>query len=114
MNRYMGTNYYAVRKKPSLYGRTIHLGKSSVGWLFLFRDNDEFHTYPQFKKWLENNVDTGEYVLFNEYNDEVSKQELLELIDTKQKDERCISNPDNFIYDTKNIDGYRFTNNDFS
>ena len=55
----MGTNYYAIKKKPSLYNREIHIGKSSVGWLFLFRDNEEFHTYPQFKKWLENNVDTG-------------------------------------------------------
>ena len=50
----MGTCYYAVKKKPSLYNRTIHIGKSSAGWLFLFRDNEEFHTYPQFKKWLEN------------------------------------------------------------
>ena len=45
----MGTNYYAVRKRPSLYDRTIHIGKSSVGWLFLFHDNERFHTYPQFK-----------------------------------------------------------------
>ena len=41
------------KKKPSLYNREIHLGKSSAGWLFLFRDNEEFHTYPQFKRWLE-------------------------------------------------------------
>lgn len=110
----MGTNYYAVKKKPSLYNRTIHLGKSSAGWLFLFRDNEEFHTYQQFKKWLENNVDTGEYVLFNEYNEEVTKEYLLDLIDTKQKDTDNLSNPDNFSYNTKNIDGYRFTDRDFS
>ena len=61
----MGTCYYAVKKKPSLYNRTIHLGKSSAGWLFLFRDNEEFHTYPQFKKWLENN---GLYEIFIEKN----------------------------------------------
>lgn len=110
----MGTCYYAVKKKPSLYNRTIHIGKSSAGWLFLFKDNEEFHTYPQFKKWLENNVDTGEYVLFNEYNEEVTKDYLLDLIDTKQKDPDNLSNPDNFSYNTKNIDGYRFTDRDFS
>ena len=110
----MGTNYYAVKKKPSLYKRNIHIGKSSAGWLFLFRDNEEFHTYPQFKKWLENNVDTGEYILFNEYNEEITKEELLNLIDRKQKDERNLSNPENFYYDVKNIDGYRFTDRDFS
>lgn len=70
----MGTNYYAVRKKPSLYNREIHIGKSSVGWLFLFHDCDEFHTYPQFKKWLEREV-PNEYVLFNEYGEEVLKEE---------------------------------------
>lgn len=109
----MGTNYYAVKKKPSLYNREIHIGKSSAGWLFLFRDNEEFHTYSQFKKWLEDNVDSGEYVLFNEYNEEITKEYLLDLIDTKQKDPHNLSNPDNFRYNTKNIDGYRFTNNDF-
>ncbi|MEI3507799.1 MAG: hypothetical protein V8R01_01490 [Bacilli bacterium] len=110
----MGTNYYAVRRKPTLYNREIHLGKSSAGWLFLFHDNEEFHTYPQFKRWLENNVDTGEYVLFNEYNEELTKEELLSIIDIKQADPHNINNPDNFRYGTKNIDGYRFNDGDFS
>lgn len=109
----MGTNYYAVKIKPSLYNRVIHIGKSSFGWLFLFRDNEEFHTYPQFKKWLENNVDTGEYVLFDEYDEKVSKDDLLKLIDSKQNDENCKNNTENFSY-SKNIDGYRFSDRDFS
>ena len=109
----MGTNYYAVRKKPSLYNREIHIGKSSCGWLFLFQDCDEFHTYPQFKRWLERKV-PSEYVLFNEYNEEITKEELLDLIDTKQKDKHNLSNPENFAYGEKNIDGYRFVDRDFS
>ena len=109
----MGTNYYAVKKKPSLYNRMIHIGKSSAGWLFLFHDCDEFHTYPQFKKWLEREV-PNEYVLCNEYNEEISKEELLDIIDTKQKDEHNLSNPENFEYGAKNIDGYRFNDGDFS
>ena len=106
----MGTNYYAIRKKPCLYGRVIHIGKSSCGWMFLFQDCDEFHTYPQFKKWLDREV-PNEYVLFDEYNQEVSKEELLELIDIKQKESK--NNPENFDYEVKNIDGYRFTDRDF-
>ncbi len=109
----MGTNYYAVRKKPSLYNREIHIGKSSAGWLFLFQDCDKFHTYPQFKKWLDKEV-PNEYVLFNEYNEEITKKELLDIIDTKQKDEHNLSNPENFEYNVKNIDGYRFSDRDFS
>lgn len=110
----MGTNYYAVKRKPCLYNREIHIGKSSFGWLFLFKDNNEFHTFPQLKKWLNNNVDTGEYVLFDEYNREIDKDELLDLIEKKQNDEKSKNNPDNFNEYCKNIDGYRFTDRDFS
>lgn len=104
----MSTNYYAVRKEPCLYNREIHLGHSSAGWLFLFREHDEIHTFPQFVRWLENNVDTGEWVLFNEYNERITKEELLEIIELKQNDPRCKNNPDNFGYGFKNVDGYRF------
>lgn len=52
--------------------------------------------------------------MFNEYNEEITKEELLDLIDSKQNDPHNLSNPDNFNYNTKNIDGYRFTDNDFS
>ena len=110
----MGTNYYAVRKEPCVYDRSIHLGKSSAGWLFLFEEHDEIHTFPQFVKWLEDNVDTGEYVLFNEYNERITKEKLLDLIESKQNDPRCKRNPDNFNYNVKNIDGYRFTQGEFS
>lgn len=110
----MSTNYYAVRKEPCLYNREIHLGKSSVGWLFLFHETDEIHTYPQFVKWLEDNVDTGEWVLFNEYNEQITKEELLELIERKQNDPRIKNNPDNFMYYCKNVNGYRFLSGEFS
>ena len=106
----MGTNYYAVRRKPSLYGRAIHIGKNSCGWKFLFRDCDEFHTYPQFKRWLDEEV-PNEYVLFNEYNEEITKEELLDLIEYQQKENK--NNEENFAYGVKNIDGYRFSDRDF-
>ena len=109
----MGTNYYAVRKEPCLHNRNIHLGKSSAGWLFCFEEHDEIHTFPQFCRWLEDNVDTGEYVLFNEYGDRVTKEYLLATIENKQNDIRCRNNPDNFSYGFKNVDGYRFSNREF-
>ncbi len=109
----MSTNYYAVKKEPSLYNTVIHIGKASIGWLFLFQDNKEFHTYPQFLKWLKNNVDTGKYVLFNEYNEKVEKEDLIKIIQGCQNNKRNQDNPDNFKY-SKNIDGYRFTENEFS
>ena len=110
----MSTNYYAVRKEPCLYNREIHLGNSSAGWLFLFREHNDIHTFPQFVRWLENNVDTGEWVLFDEYNKQITKEYLLDLIEYKQNDIRCKNNPDNFSYGFKNVDGYRFYDEDFS
>lgn len=119
----MGTNYYAVKKKPSLE-EPIHIGKSSFGWLFLFQEqNDtyreypiEWHTYNQVKEWLEKHAigENAPYVILDEYEREIPLEELLKLIEMKQRDERCKNNPDNFNYNTKNVDGYRFTDSDFS
>lgn len=36
----MGTNYYVVPNRPSVE-TPIHIGKSSIGWMFLFHDVDE-------------------------------------------------------------------------
>lgn len=109
----MGTNYYAVRKEPCLYNREIHLGQSRGGCLFLFHETNDIRTFPQFVKWLEDNVDTGKWVLFDEYNRQVTKKELLNLIERKQNDPHCKNNPDNFRYNCQNIDGYRFTSGEF-
>ena len=104
----MGKNYYAVKVEPCLHNRVIHLGKDSFARLFMFADNDEIHTFPQFCRWLENYVDTGKYLIFDETDKLVSKDFLLDLIERKQNDERCKSNPDNFKYNCRDIDGYRF------
>ena len=108
----MGTNYYAVKKEPCLYGRVIHIGKSSAGWFFQFHDCEYFHTFNQFKTFLDERVRTGEYVIFNEYDEQIEPDRLLKLIENKQNDYHCKRNPENFTY-CKNIDGYRFTDDDF-
>ena len=111
----MGTNYYAVPKKPTV-ANALHIGKSSCGWKFLFQEvnkyNCEFdeeleiHTYEQWEKFLKENKDI---VILDEYDKEISVNEFLELVNKKQLEE----NKDDFAY-AKNINGYRFTDRDFS
>lgn len=104
----MGTNYYAVKKKPrivKIYDE-IHLGKSSVGWKFVFQEQEQYHNFEEFKDFILNN---NEWIIKNEYGEEVSPNELLELIKTKQKE----NNPDDFTW-AKNVGGYRFSDKDFS
>lgn len=110
----MGMNYYCVKKTPSCR-EPIHIGKSSFGWLFLFNDNEYWHTYPQVKTWLQENVvaEDGEYVIIDEEDKIITYEELINKIDEKQKDPRNLSNPDNFS-NAKNIDGYRFSSGYFS
>ena len=36
----MGTNYYVIPNRPSVE-EPIHIGKSSMGWMFLFQDVSE-------------------------------------------------------------------------
>ena len=58
----MGTNYYAVKKKPTIR-EPLHIGKSSAGWKFLFQEINkynsfdwdlEIHTFEQWKEFLKN------------------------------------------------------------
>lgn len=115
----MGMNYYAVKKKPTIT-EPIHIGKSSAGWKFLFNTINgipgkwdlQINTYPQWKKWLEDNTGSDkdkEYVILNEEDEIIDVKDLISKIEEKQKE----NNPDNFTY-AKNVDGYRFTERDFS
>lgn len=116
----MGTNYYAVRKRPTT-DTPIHIGKSSSGWLFLFQtQNDQWNdppvvwnTFNQVKEWLhKNTVEENSYVIINEYDEVISYDDFVEMVEAKQKDEHCLSNEDNFVY-SKNVDGYRFSDDEF-
>ncbi|MBR3445591.1 MAG: hypothetical protein IKH14_07000 [Prevotella sp.] len=116
----MGTNYYAVKNRPTTQ-EPIHIGKSSIGWLFCFERqhipwNDppvEWNTYEQVKDWLiKYTVESDYYVIINEYDEIISFDEFVEMVDEKQNDEFCKSNEDNFAY-SDNVNGYRFTEGDF-
>lgn len=119
----MGTNYYAVKRKPTI-SEPIHIGKSSVGWLFLFQYQNErmwdeipcvWNNYDQVKEWLKKYTvgENAPYVIINEYDEIISYDDFIDLVDTKQKEERNQKNPDNFEY-CDNVDGYRFAKGDFS
>lgn len=116
----MGTNYYAVRARPTI-NEPIHIGKSSIGWLFLFQAQNQKYTEPpvvwntfdQLKQWLEEfTVNRKEYVIIDEYDQVIPYIKFIEFVERKQNDERCKGNPENFTYD-RNINGYRFTDEDF-
>jgi len=105
----MGTNYYAVKKKPRIIKvyDSIHLGKSSVGLKFNFQRQPEYYkNYEEFEDFILNNKD---FDIQDEYGHIIKPKELLELIKEKQKE----NNPDDFKYD-QNINGYRFTDEEFS
>ena len=118
----MGTNYYAVRRKLTLE-EPIHIGKSSAGWLFAFQSINEawrdipvvWNTYNQVKEWLYKYASKPDspYAILDEYDREVSFEEFVKMIDEMQKDPKRLKNSDNFTHG-KNIDGYRFYDEDFS
>ena len=117
----MGTNYYAVRNRASVE-EPIHIGKSSAGWFFNFQSRNDtwrdppvvWNTVEQVKDWLQRyTVDSSEYVIINEYDEVVSFEDFFEMVEDKQNDPFNQENPDNFRY-SRNVNGYRFSDGDFS
>ena len=113
----MGTNYYLVRKEPTLI-EPLHIGKRSGGWKFLFHDvsywdtdwNVELHTYQDWISYLEKAiVEDDEAVILNEYEERVYFREFIDIVQNAQRE----NNPNDFI-NAKNVDGYRFMDGDFS
>ncbi len=90
-----------------------HIGKSSMGWLFNFQYQDEWHSYDEFKAYITNKEKMKELSIIDEYGEEFTPEAMLEIIDKKQADERNQKNPDNFTYND-NVNGYRFSSGDFS
>lgn len=113
----MGTNYYAVRTRPTT-DYPIHIGKSSIGWKFLFQAQHEnwneppvvWDTFDQVYEWLyKYTVESGSYVIIDEYDEVISFEDFIEMVEDKQS----VENPDNFTYNN-NVNGYRFADGEFS
>lgn len=112
----MGTNYYAVKVKPTTE-RAWHIGKSSAGWKFLFQTQTEtwcdppvvWRDYTELKGWLKEYVtEKKEFVILDEYDREVPFDAFIDLVEEKQKE----NNSRDFMY-CDNRDGYRFSDNWF-
>lgn len=112
----MGTNYYAVRNRPTTE-EPIHIGKSSIGWKFCFQTQNEkwneppvvWNTYDQVYEWLHKyTVESDLYVIIDEYDEIISFDDFVALVEKKQSE----NNPDDFTY-AKNVNGYRFSEGEF-
>lgn len=112
----MGTNYYVVSSKPTVC-HPIHIGKSSMGWRFLFHridvcenyiSNEPINTFPQWKRFLEEQTANGNIIIMDEYDKVVSLDDFLALVERKQQE----NSPNDFTY-SDNIDGYRFESGEF-
>lgn len=93
--------------------KSKHIGKSSAGWLFNFQEQEEWHSYKEFKNYILNEENMKDKVIFDEYREVLTPKKMLDIIDTKQKNKQNLENPDNFKY-CRNVDGYRFSSGDFS
>lgn len=104
-------------KKPTI-ADPIHIGKSSIGWKFLFHtvpgyinyiNGESLDSYSRWIRFLKEYTDNDTIVIMNEYDEEVSLTDLIELVQRKQLE----TNDDNFKH-CDNVEGYRFFIGDFS
>ena len=71
----------------------------------------EYHPRPQKPPYRK---EIGkDFVIMNEYDEIVYFDNFFELVDDKQEDIGNKNNPDNFRY-ARNVNGYRFTDDEFS
>lgn len=114
----MGTNYYWVANACTHCGRgeEVHIGKSSVGWKFLFHGGDlyEIGDVCSFQEWKK--VFKGCGYIKDEYEDCVSVKEFVEMVEKKQSsgehEDPCAGGCLSMRYWTDK-DGYDFSSMDF-
>lgn len=108
----MGTNYYVRENECKTCGRhdEIHLGKSSMGWQFIFQYNGGkyYKTIKEMRRWL-----VGKQI-FDENDDEILNKDFWILVKVKQtKSNRKHIDAVNDAY-ALNIGGYTFIDSEFS
>lgn len=110
----MGCNYYAQTKPCPTCGNCTtmkHIGKSSIGWKFLFRAYTMSPT--SYKEWLEY-LSNPDVIIIDEYGREITFNSFKDLIECKQKEdgyENRFYEAGGFYYDNE---GYRFGEREFS
>jgi len=128
----MGTNYYFIHKHDKDYKidtkwvsirihrpfkrvfdtKVLHICKMSMGWAALFMKSDYFSTYIEFEQFYSENKKYLKVV--DEYNQELSFGDLLELINYRQFKEprRLHAKVDLNVYTDPY--GYEFMEEEFS
>jgi hypothetical protein len=102
----MGTNYYVPHKPPcptcGLGSEDLHIGKSSMGWRFMFREYPEhgLTTWPAWKAFLVGRM------IIDEYGQAHTLDALISLIESKQDGQ---TSSHNRIDD----DGFSFSRGEF-
>lgn len=104
----MSTNYYAVIKKrcPACGSdaETVHLGKLSNGWVFIFNLNGEkyYKNASEMKDWLQGRT------ILTEQGGRVSEQYFWNLVEERQRTGKV-----QFGEGILNIDGFNFIDGEF-
>lgn len=86
----MSTNYYIKHKIRKVNEPDLHIGKNSFGWQFSFRayEADEYYETPELKskqQWVEY-IFLNSDSIFDEYNQNISFEEFIELLKDKSPD----------------------------
>lgn len=131
----MGMNYYAKisKKQKDIINNnscisdlakycvnkfTLHIGKSSWGWRFMFQVQEVFTkgesvTLDTFAKWKKF-INREDIEVFNENNELVDKKWFINFIQEKQCEAHPNENDNTYCHDFESSDGYRMCDIDFS
>lgn len=68
-----------------LYPNKVHIGKSSMGWQFLFNHNNGTY-YQKTRESIDEFIRRDDVVFVNEYEEKVDPEEFWRNVDSKQDD----------------------------
>ena len=112
----MGKNYYLKLKhgvsSDYFISAGLHIGKSSVGWKFVFQAYD-FPRITSFNQWITKLKDST-YEIIDEDNEKIDLNELLELIESNSKEKSQSENNKSERYYFQDEQGYEFCSVEFS
>lgn len=96
----------------------LHIGKSSWGWRFIFQVQEIFTkgqlvTLDTFAKWKDF-IDRADIEVFNEDNELIDKEWLINYIQEKQDEVHPNENDNTYSHNFESLDGYRMCDIDFS
>lgn len=99
----MGTNYYLHYNVCESCGRSdsIHIGKCSAGWKFLFHWHHNIRNVNEYKDRMKQ----PGAVIMDEYTEVISYDDFWKMVEEKQSEDPH--------EEFSNIDGYDFVSADF-